>query len=200
MHKRWHLAGEPLDVHGNADVQPAQTPGQFLVPSANHDELQFQSGAPQAFGDLDHHVRALAAEQYDSGGQLGIEPQLAPAFGAARLDWLIELRTQDHPRCGKDMIAIKPRRARLCNRLRSPANDVLLRLSLDPEVRRPVRHIGDHGDIGRRRIHPLQRLIHRSVEIRHQRHHHVRLGPGPMVRQHSHLRPVIQVDDAVHQP
>src|ERR1017187_8482338 len=59
-----------------------------------------------------------------------------------------------------------------CSHLR-PADQVLL-LRFDPEVRRVIGDIGQHGDKWRVRPYMIQRGLEREFVMRNQRDHHVR--------------------------
>ena len=64
--------------------------------------------------------------------------------------------------------------SRACSTARADAADQILRLALDPEVRRIIRDVGKNRDQGRSRQRGVQALAQRAIEIGDQRDHQIR--------------------------
>jgi len=68
---------------------------------------------------------------------------------------------------------------RLHDRLGRAADQVLCLIRFDPEMRREIRKIRHYRHVRHMRQNAAERRTHGAVEIRHQRHHEVRLGSAP---------------------
>ena len=116
-------------------------------------------------------------------GRSGSRVELAQLRAAIDLDLRVEIRADDHPGGQVHALRAVAERARLRGRLGRAADEVLSLPRLDPEVRRIVREIGEQGDVGHVRGERGDRLVHRAVEVRDERNHHVGPGLAPVAPQ-----------------
>jgi len=65
----------------------------------------------------------------------------------------------------------------------------------DPEMRRIVREIGEHGHELDTGSGTRQRLVHRAIEVGHERDDEVGFGPAPMLPQALRQSAVAQADE-----
>lgn len=191
------------DIVGEAQHHPrrrrrqrAQLAGERLVVAAHQDQL----GVRQPPRDRPHRFRAVTTEQHEPHRARRVQAEPA-TFGVAIEALLgIELRPDDHAGGGVDTVLGVAERTRLRDRPRGAADEVLALAALDPEVRRHVRHVGEHRHIGHARQRDGEALVQRAVEVRHQGHDQIRLGPQPVGFELAHQARVRQPEEGLEQP
>ena len=160
---------------------------------------QHQRHVVELLGDAEHLDRAVAAERDDAGGPVGIEPEREPVFAWRLVARPIEVRSDHHAAGRMDARRVATGAARLLERARGPAHDVLRQPGLDPKVRWMVGQVGQHRRIRHARQRALQALAQRAVEVRDQRHDQVGLGLEPVLLQDLQEPAVREADHSLQQ-
>jgi len=179
LHEEADLRREADHRPGRARTRGAQLIGQFAVMAADQNQLD----VVESSCDPAHRRRPMAAEHDDAGRPVRIELQFAHLGTPVEGRGPVEIRSDDHAGGPVDARIVVARRAGLRDGLRRAANQMLRLQRFDPKMRRRIGEVREDGDIGNPRPGSGQRLIHGAIEIRHQRHHEIRLGSLPMTRQ-----------------
>ena len=137
--------------------------------SADEDQLRIL----QLPGDTCHDLRAMPAKHHQPGWARGVQAKLDPLGSAVQLYRAVEIRPDDHSRCGVKAGRRVTGDSCLFQRLRRAANQVLLLPRLDPEIWRMIRQIRENGDVLHAGKCADYRFIQDAVEIGDQRDHEV---------------------------
>ena len=129
-------------------------------------------------------------------GRSGSSPSLTSSARRSMDDCGVEVRPEDHARDAMHPILAVAQGARLGGRLGRAADEMLRLPRLDPEVRRIIREIGEHGHVGDARPGAHDSFVHRPIEVRNERDHEVRPGLAPMPPQPARHGAVAQADQA----
>jgi len=169
--------------------------------AADKDELDSARRLVEFFGDVDHHLRAVASEENDGGGAVGLEAE-ARSFGYA-IDGsfsvgpvFVKPGLEDHSRGLEDVVVGDADGQCLLTGAIGSGDDVF-GLALDPEVGRVIGEIGDEGDEGRFggcRCWGIQALGDFTVEVRDHGENEIGGILRPVVAQQFHNRLVVEAD------
>jgi len=146
---------------------------QLFIFATDADELRVQF-----LRDLEHGVRTLAAKHHQANRLPRVEAELAPLGVAIELERLVKARIQNHARGAKNVSIVVPQlMGLLYGALR--AADEVLRLALDPEVRRIIGDVGQDGDQRNLRNRFPHAFADRAIQVGHERDDQIREALAP---------------------
>src|ERR1700728_294549 len=190
LHVFVHARRTSLDERRRARFSGVQSVCELVILAAYENELYIEVRAIQSLGDFEHHVRTVAAEKHEAGGEIGPQPEANAAGGAILDGRIVKPRMQNHSGCAQDAVFGIPDRARLFHGAIRTADQILL-LILDPEVRRIVRDVGENRYKRPSRKRLAEALADGAIEMWHEGHDHVRLRLFPMRFHEANRRAVI---------
>src|ERR1700693_3636003 len=107
---------------------------------------------------------------------------------------------KNHPGSAKDTIIRIAALMRLGDGTFRTANKILLLIALDPEMLWIVCDIGKHRYQWPSRKSAMEAFIKRAIEVRDERHDHLRLRFPPVALEHPHHGTMVSADGSLQNP
>jgi len=194
-----HVGSESLDQHWPSRLQGLERRGEFLVVSADHDQLDVGSAPVQVLGDVNHHSRPVAAEKDDAGWTIGIETVTFPLRSAIDYGFFVKARLQYHARSLEDsVIGVSHREGLLPGPL--AAGDDELRLRFNPEARWEIRQVSQQSHKWSPVVTSPQAFSQGAVEMWNNRKDQIRRMLSPVCLQQLHDLRMVEANCPLKHP
>jgi len=194
VHEVGHFLRKALDHVRHAPLSFAQFLGEDFVLPTQQNQLQLELRLIEMLRDVQHCPAAVASEKYQACRDIRPQSQALPLGRAIGRLRIIKPRVQNHSRGLKNLLGGITQLGSLLGSLLRAANDVL-RLALEPEMRRIICNVRQDGEKWPVRTHATKAFKQHTIEVRHHGNEHVGLRFLPVRFQNPHNRPAISTND-----